>query len=95
VDGGTALDPEVVTLMMTRTRRGDEALDRMTPRRREVLALIAEGLTNAAIARRLAISEKAVVVHTSGTTTPSALQTTATSTAACTPSSAISGDDRR
>jgi DNA-binding NarL/FixJ family response regulator len=66
VDGGTALDPEVVTLMMTRTRRDDEALDRMTPRRREVLALIAEGLTNAAIARRLAISEKAVVVHTSG-----------------------------
>ncbi len=65
-DGGTALDPEVVSLMMTRIRRDDEALDRMTPRRREVLALVAEGLTNAAIARRLAISEKAVVVHTSG-----------------------------
>ncbi|MHA6781642.1 LuxR C-terminal-related transcriptional regulator [Pseudonocardia saturnea] len=64
--GGTALDPEVVTLMMTRGMREDEALDRMTPRRREVLALIAEGLTNTAIARRLLISEKAVVVHTSG-----------------------------
>jgi DNA-binding NarL/FixJ family response regulator len=64
--GGTALDPEVVALMMSRSRRDDEALDRLTPRRRDVLALIAEGLNNAAIARRLCISEKAVVVHTSG-----------------------------
>jgi DNA-binding NarL/FixJ family response regulator len=40
--------------------------DSLTPRRREVLALIAEGLNNAAIARRLRISDKAVVVHTSG-----------------------------
>jgi len=63
--GGTALDPEVIALMMTRTRRDDQALDRMTPRQREVLELIAEGLNNAAIARRLSISEKAVVVHTS------------------------------
>jgi DNA-binding NarL/FixJ family response regulator len=60
------LDPEVVALMMTRSLRDDEALDSLTPRRREVLALIAEGLNNAAIARRLGISEKAVVVHTSG-----------------------------
>lgn len=64
--GGTALDPEVVALMMTRSLRDDEALDSLTPRRREVLGLIAEGLNNAAIARRLGISEKAVVVHTSG-----------------------------
>lgn len=65
-DGGTALDREVVALMMTRSLRDDETLDSLTPRRREVLALIAEGLNNAAIARRLCISEKAVVVHTSG-----------------------------
>ena len=64
--GETALDPEVVALMMTRSLRDDEALDSLTPRRREVLGLIAEGLNNAAIARRLGISEKAVVVHTSG-----------------------------
>ena len=65
-EGGTALDREVVALMMTRSLRDDETLDSLTPRRREVLALIAEGLNNAAIARRLCISEKAVVVHTSG-----------------------------
>jgi len=40
--GGTALDPEVVALMMTRSLRDDEALDSLTPRRREVLALIRE-----------------------------------------------------
>lgn len=64
--GGTALDPEVVALMMSRSRREDEALDSLSARRREVLSLIAEGLSNAAIARRLVITEKAVVAHTSG-----------------------------
>jgi DNA-binding NarL/FixJ family response regulator len=64
--GGNALDPEVVALMMTRSLSDDRALDSLTPRCREVLALISEGLNNAAIARRLRISEKAVVVHTSG-----------------------------
>ncbi len=63
--GGTALDPEVVATMMTRTRRRSDPLERLSPRRREVLALIAEGRTNAGIGRRLAISEKAVVAHTS------------------------------
>jgi DNA-binding NarL/FixJ family response regulator len=64
--GGTVLDPEVVALMMKRSLRDDRNLDALTPRRREVLALIAEGLSNAAIARRLCITEKAVVVHSSG-----------------------------
>ena len=63
--GGTALDPEVVATMMTRSRRDSDPLERLSPRRREVLALIAEGRTNAGISRRLAISEKAVVAHTS------------------------------
>jgi DNA-binding NarL/FixJ family response regulator len=66
VGGGTALDPEVVALMMNRGRRDHEVLDSLSPRRREVLALIAEGLSNAAIARRLFITEKSVVAHTSG-----------------------------
>jgi DNA-binding NarL/FixJ family response regulator len=64
--GGTVLDPEVVALMMKRSLRDDRNLDALTPRRGEVLALIAEGLSNAAIARRLSITEKAVVVHSSG-----------------------------
>ena len=64
--GGTALDPEVVSLLMSRSRRDDEALDSLSARRREVLGLIAEGLSNAAIARRLVITEKSVVAHTSG-----------------------------
>lgn len=63
--GGTVLDPEVVSLMLTRARRDDLALDRLTPRQSEVLALMAEGRTNAAIARRLTITEKAVVGHVS------------------------------
>lgn len=61
--GGTALDPEVVTAMLTRR---DDAVERLSPRRIEVLALIAQGRSNAAISRLLGISEKSVVAHTSG-----------------------------
>ena len=63
-EGGTVLDPEVVSAMLNRAR-SHTALTRLTPRQGEVLALIAEGRTNAAIARRLAITEKAVVQHAS------------------------------
>lgn len=63
--GGTALDPEVVTMMLSAAGRADP-VTLLSPRRLEVLALIAEGRTNAAIARRLHISEKVVVAHTSG-----------------------------
>lgn len=62
-DGGTVLDPEVVTAMLSRR---DRAVERLSPRRREVLGLIAEGRSNAAIPRLLGISEKSVVAHTSG-----------------------------
>jgi DNA-binding NarL/FixJ family response regulator len=51
--------------MLTRARRDDRALGGLTPRQSEVLALMAEGRTNAAIARRLTITEKAVVGHAS------------------------------
>ncbi|MCD2190512.1 response regulator transcription factor [Actinomycetospora soli] len=61
--GGTALDPEVASAMLSRSAPAIEALG---PRRRQVLALIAEGRTNSGIARRLDITEKAVVAHTSG-----------------------------
>jgi DNA-binding NarL/FixJ family response regulator len=60
--GGTAIDPEVVAQLLARHAR-DQQLDRLTGREREVLALMAEGLTNAGIAARLFITEKAVSKH--------------------------------
>ena len=63
--GGTVLDPEVVSLMVAHARGHHEALDRLTPRQQQVLALMSEGRTNASIARTLSITERAVVQHTS------------------------------
>ena len=60
--GGTAMDPEVVSQLLARRAR-DEPVRRLTPREREVLALMAEGRTNAGIAARLVVSEKAVSKH--------------------------------
>ena len=59
--GGTVLDPEVVAAIMARRR--EEPLDRLTPREREVLGLMAEGRSNAAIAARLVVTDKAVAKH--------------------------------
>lgn len=61
--GGTALDPEVVSALLTRRDR-EEPLTALTAREREVLGLMAEGRSNAAIAARLFITEKAVSKHT-------------------------------
>ncbi len=61
-DGGTAMDPEVISQLLARRAR-DEPLRRLTPREREVLALMAEGRTNAGIAARLVVTEKAVSKH--------------------------------
>ncbi|MPZ53517.1 MAG: response regulator [Acidimicrobiia bacterium] len=63
-EGGTVLDPEVVAAMLRRAGHGP-LTDRLTAREREVLALMAEGRSNAAIAARLFVSEKAVGKHTS------------------------------
>jgi DNA-binding NarL/FixJ family response regulator len=60
--GGTAIDPEVVGQLLARNRP-DSGLDRLSPREREVLALMAEGLGNIAIAERLFVSEGAVHKH--------------------------------
>ncbi|MFF6995869.1 response regulator [Streptomyces sp. NPDC008313] len=61
-DGGTAIDPEVVAQLFTRSRE-DTRLERLSPRERDVLALMAEGLGNNAIAARLVVTEGAVHKH--------------------------------
>jgi DNA-binding NarL/FixJ family response regulator len=61
-DGGTVLDPEVVATLLAK-RDQDEPMGRLTAREREVLGLMAEGRSNAAIAGRLFITEKAVSKH--------------------------------
>jgi DNA-binding NarL/FixJ family response regulator len=61
--GGTVMDPEVVTKLLGRRAR-DEPVSRLSVREREVLALMAEGRSNVAIAQRLFITEKAVSKHT-------------------------------
>lgn len=63
--GGTAIDPDVVEVMMNRAKLAEGDVSRLTPRQQEVLGLIAEGRSNAWIASRLMVSEKAVVQHTS------------------------------
>ncbi|MBV2152392.1 response regulator transcription factor [Kitasatospora sp. SUK 42] len=63
-EGGTALDPEVVQQLLSRSRKGD-VLANLTPREREVLGLMAEGRTNAAVARQLVVSDGAVEKHVS------------------------------
>jgi DNA-binding NarL/FixJ family response regulator len=60
--GGTALDPDVVAQLLARSRRQDP-LERLSPREREVLGLMAEGRSNAAIAQALVVSDGAVEKH--------------------------------
>ena len=60
--GGTVLDPEVVAQLLVR-RRAHDPLEQLTPREREVLALMAEGRSNTAIARHLVVSDGAVEKH--------------------------------
>ena len=61
--GELVLDPDVVAQVMHRSRR-DDPIESLTPRERDVLALMAEGCTNAAIAARLVVTEGAVEKHT-------------------------------
>ncbi|MCP2329099.1 DNA-binding NarL/FixJ family response regulator [Hamadaea flava] len=62
-DGHTVIDPEVVRQLLDRRR---DPVRRLTPREREVLGLVAEGRSNAAIARRLVVTEAAVAKHIAG-----------------------------
>jgi DNA-binding NarL/FixJ family response regulator len=61
-DGGSALDPDVVSLLLGRRRR-DDPLAALSGREREVLELMAEGRSNRAIAEQLVITERAVEKH--------------------------------
>jgi DNA-binding NarL/FixJ family response regulator len=75
--GGTALDPDVVSQLLL--RRAETPLDRLTSREKEVLALMAEGHSNPAIAHRLVVTESAVAKHISNIFTKLDLPPTDTS----------------
>ncbi|GLW75147.1 DNA-binding response regulator [Kitasatospora phosalacinea] len=60
--GGTAMDPDVIGRLLQHNA-GSEPLQRLTPREREVLGLMAEGCSNSAIAARLTVSDGAVAKH--------------------------------
>ncbi|MEW1611683.1 MULTISPECIES: response regulator transcription factor [unclassified Streptomyces] len=62
--GGTAMDPQVISQLLSR-RSQDEPMDGLTPREREVMELVAQGRSNTAIAAQLVITERAVAKHTS------------------------------
>jgi DNA-binding NarL/FixJ family response regulator len=63
--GGTAIDPEVIGQLVGR-RRDDDPLEDLTPREREVLGLMAEGLSNRGICEKLVVSPKTVETHVNG-----------------------------
>jgi DNA-binding NarL/FixJ family response regulator len=62
--GGTAMDPQVISQLLSR-RSQDRPMEGLTPREREVMELVAQGRSNAAIASQLVVTERAVAKHTS------------------------------
>ncbi|MET8896916.1 response regulator transcription factor [Streptomyces albogriseolus] len=62
--GGTVMDPQVIRQLLARRSVEDRPLERLTPRELEVLELVAQGRTNAAVAARLVVTERAIAKHT-------------------------------
>ena len=62
--GGTAMDPEVISRLLA-SNSGNDAVAALSPREREVLELMAEGRSNAAIGQRLVVTERAITKHIS------------------------------
>ncbi|MFE0689141.1 response regulator transcription factor [Streptomyces sp. JH002] len=63
-EGGTAMDPQVIQQLLAQ-RTQDSPLERLTPRELEVIELMAQGRSNAAIAERMVVTERAIAKHTS------------------------------
>jgi DNA-binding NarL/FixJ family response regulator len=63
LDGETVVDPTIVARLVARRRRRDDPLSRLTEREREVLGLLAEGMSNHAVASRLFITDRTVEAH--------------------------------
>jgi DNA-binding NarL/FixJ family response regulator len=62
-EGGSALDPQIVSQLLTKGRSADDRLNLLTPRERQVIELVAEGRSNKGIGERLVITERAVQKH--------------------------------
>ena len=73
-DGGTAMDPEVIARLLARNVGAQSPIARLSPREREVLEQMAEGRSNAAIAQRLVVTERAIAKHTAAIFTKLDLQ---------------------
>ncbi|KAB8168571.1 MULTISPECIES: response regulator [Streptomyces] len=63
--GGTAMDPQVIQQLLAQRSSHGSPLEKLTPRELEVIELMAQGRSNAAIAERLVVTERAVAKHTS------------------------------
>jgi len=73
-EGGSALDPTVVSQLLRHGRQADDPINSLTPREREVMELVAEGRSNKGIGERLVITERAVQKHVSSIFTKLDLQ---------------------
>ncbi|MER5428468.1 response regulator transcription factor [Streptomyces sp. NPDC002588] len=62
--GGTAMDPQVISQLLSRSSAMDQPVNKLSPREREVLELMAQGRSNVAIAAQLVVTERAIAKHT-------------------------------